>query len=162
MLTEQVAWTNVTLTVPRNLHLKFGQNQISNSWYISDMDKCWLDKYHHNGCAIFSSKNDHEIETVVLLTITLMNSIKWVTTFSLIFHFHSKISQRKLFFSHMSDTLGTYGNTLFTLLFIEFFRLPRGIKFPSRTFSNSPLFLIFSYLVKSRLRHWHWRNTRRR
>ena len=36
---------------------------------------------------IFFSKNDHEIEPVVLHTINSMNSTKWVTTFSWIFHF---------------------------------------------------------------------------
>ena len=39
---------------PRRLPLKFSQNRVSNIWYIPDMDKCcqdkcWLDKYHHNG-----------------------------------------------------------------------------------------------------------------
>ena len=36
---------------------------------------------------IFFSKNDREIEPVVLHTINPMNSTKWVTTFSWIFHF---------------------------------------------------------------------------
>jgi len=29
---------------PRNLPLKFGQNQVNNSWDILDMDKCRQDK----------------------------------------------------------------------------------------------------------------------
>ena len=33
---------------PRNLLLKFGQNRVSNSWYIPDMDKCCLDKSSHD------------------------------------------------------------------------------------------------------------------
>ena len=69
-----VAWTNVTLTFlghmlpgqmshwhllcvkdgPRNLPLKFGQNRVSNSWDITDMDKCCkdiccMDKCHLDG-----------------------------------------------------------------------------------------------------------------
>ena len=39
-----VAWTNVPMTFViyglRNLPLKFGQNRISNSWDIPDMEKC--------------------------------------------------------------------------------------------------------------------------
>ena len=35
----------------------------------------------------FISKNAHEVEPVVLHTINSMNSTKWVTTFSWIFHF---------------------------------------------------------------------------
>ena len=36
---------------PRTLPLKFGQNHVSNSWYLPDIDKCcqdkfWLDKCH--------------------------------------------------------------------------------------------------------------------
>ena len=37
--------------------------------------------------AIFSSKNDREIEPVVLHTINPLNSTQWVTTFLCIFHF---------------------------------------------------------------------------
>ena len=54
-----VAWTNVPVTFksvqdgPRNLTLKFCQNQVSNSWDIPDMDKCCqskccLDKCRHD------------------------------------------------------------------------------------------------------------------
>ena len=38
----------MTLDVPRNLHLMFHQNWVRNSWDIADMDKCRLDKYHHD------------------------------------------------------------------------------------------------------------------
>ena len=33
------------LDVPKNLPLKFNQNQVSNIWDIPDMDKCHLDKW---------------------------------------------------------------------------------------------------------------------
>ena len=35
---------------PRNLLLKFGQNQVSNSWDIPDMDKCRQDKSYLDKC----------------------------------------------------------------------------------------------------------------
>ena len=35
---------------PRNLRLKFGQNRVSNSWDIPDMDKCRLDKCRLDKC----------------------------------------------------------------------------------------------------------------
>ena len=40
---------------PRDLPLKFGQNRVSNSGYIPDMDKCpldkcCLDKYRGDSC----------------------------------------------------------------------------------------------------------------
>ena len=39
---------------PRNLHLKFGQNQISNSWDISEMNKCHQDKFCLDKCHRYS------------------------------------------------------------------------------------------------------------
>ena len=48
-----VAWTNATMTIgPRNLLLKFGQNEV-NIWDVPDMykycmDKCCLDNCHHD------------------------------------------------------------------------------------------------------------------
>ena len=43
---------------PRNLLLKFGQNQVSNNWDIPDMNKCrhdksCLDKYYHDSRNLF-------------------------------------------------------------------------------------------------------------
>ena len=35
---------------PRNLPLKFGQNQVSDSWNVPDMDKCCKDKCCLNRC----------------------------------------------------------------------------------------------------------------
>ena len=46
---------------------------------------------------IFFSKNDCEIEPVVLPTINPMNSTKWVTTFSWIFHFVLIYFSQKIF-----------------------------------------------------------------
>ena len=47
-----VAWTNVTMTVsicfkdgPRNLPLKFGQNLVSNSRDITDIEFVWVGGY---------------------------------------------------------------------------------------------------------------------
>ena len=37
---------------PRNLLLKFGQNQVSNSWDIPDMDKCCQDKCCKDKCCL--------------------------------------------------------------------------------------------------------------
>ena len=37
-------WLEYIQDGPRNLPLKFGQNQVSNSWDIPDMDKCRQDK----------------------------------------------------------------------------------------------------------------------
>ena len=42
---------------PRNLPLKFGQNQVTNSWDIPDVDKCrqdkcCLDKYRGDSCSL--------------------------------------------------------------------------------------------------------------
>ena len=45
----------------------------------------------------FFSKNDHEIEPVVLHTINPMNSSKCVTTFSWIFHFSLIDFSKKIF-----------------------------------------------------------------
>ena len=39
---------------PRNLHLKFGQNRVSISWNIPDMDKCLQDKYWQDKCRHYS------------------------------------------------------------------------------------------------------------
>ena len=39
---------------PRNLHLKFGQNRISNSWDISEMNKCHQDKFCLGKCHCYS------------------------------------------------------------------------------------------------------------
>ena len=52
--------------------------------------------------ATFSSKNDREIELVVSHTINPVNSTKWVTTFSWIFHFSLKDFLKKMYeiFSH--------------------------------------------------------------
>ena len=47
--------------------------------------------------AIFFSKNDREIEPVVLHTINPMNSTKWVTSFSWIFHFSLIDFSKKIF-----------------------------------------------------------------
>ena len=46
MLPEQMSLSQLEYVKkgPRNLLLKFGQNQISNSWDIPDMDKCPHDK----------------------------------------------------------------------------------------------------------------------
>ena len=46
---------------------------------------------------IFFSKNDREIEPVVLHTINPMNSTKWVTSFSWIFHFLLIDFSKKIF-----------------------------------------------------------------
>ena len=35
---------------PKNLALKFGQKQVTNSWYIPDMDKRRQDKCRLNKC----------------------------------------------------------------------------------------------------------------
>ena len=56
----------------------------------------------------FFSKNDCEIELVVLHTINPMKSTKWVTTFSWIFHFSLKDFTKK-FFSQMLDAFGVCG-----------------------------------------------------
>ena len=45
----------------------------------------------------FFSKNDREIEPVVLHTINPMNSTKWVTSFSWIFHFSLIDFSKKIF-----------------------------------------------------------------
>ena len=50
-----------------------------------------------NFFAIFFSKNDREIEPVVLHTINPMNSTKWVTSFSWIFHFSLIDFSKKIF-----------------------------------------------------------------
>ena len=50
---------------------------------------------HH--FAIFFSKNDCEIELVVLHTINPVKSTKWVTTFSWIFHFSLKDFSKKIY-----------------------------------------------------------------
>ena len=60
----------------------------------------------------FFSKNDREIEPVVLHTINPMNSTKWVTSFSWIFHFSLIDFSKKIFeilFSQMPDALGVCG-----------------------------------------------------
>ena len=54
-----------------------------------------LDKMHF--LAIFFNKNDREIEPVVLHTINPMNSTKWVTSFSWIFHFLLIDFSKKIF-----------------------------------------------------------------
>ena len=41
---------------PRNLHLKFGKNQVSNTWDIPDMDKCYQDK-----CCLDKCHADYQI-----------------------------------------------------------------------------------------------------
>ena len=55
MLLEQMSPRQLTSVKVglRKLTLKFGQNQVSNSWYIADMDKCCkvkfcLDKCHRD------------------------------------------------------------------------------------------------------------------
>ena len=55
---------------------------------------------------IFLSKNDREIEPVVLHTINPMNSTKWVTSFSWIFHF-SLIDFSKKIFENLFHKWGT-------------------------------------------------------
>ena len=63
-------------------------------------------------CLIFFSKNDREIEPVVLHTINPMNSTKCVTTFSWIFHFSFIDFSRKIYetiFSQMGNALWVYG-----------------------------------------------------
>ena len=40
---------------PRKLTLKLGQNQVSNSCYITDMDKCLQDKCGVDKCSFDSS-----------------------------------------------------------------------------------------------------------
>ena len=57
--------------------------------------------------AIFFSKNDREIEPVVLHTINPQNSTKWVTTFSWIFHF-LLIDFSKKIFDFFSQMPGNY------------------------------------------------------
>ena len=47
--------------------------------------------------AIFFSKNDREIELVVLHTINPVKSTKWATTFSWIFHFSLIDFSKKIF-----------------------------------------------------------------
>ena len=47
--------------------------------------------------AIFFSRNDREIKPVVLHTINPMNSTKWVTSFSWIFHFSLIDFSKKIF-----------------------------------------------------------------
>ena len=47
--------------------------------------------------AIFFSKNNHEIERVILHTINPVKSTKWLTTFSWIFHFSLKDFSKKIF-----------------------------------------------------------------
>ena len=62
--------------------------------------------------AIFFNKNDHEIELVVLHTINPVNSTKWVTPFSWIFHFSLIGCSKKIFdifFSQMPDASGVNG-----------------------------------------------------
>ena len=61
--------------------------------------------------AIFFSKNDRKIKPVVLHTINPLNSTKWVTTFSWIFHFLLIDFSKKIFdfFSQMPDAFGVCG-----------------------------------------------------
>ena len=51
-------WLESVLYVPRNISLKFHQNQVSNSWNILDIGKyslveCCLDKCHRNSWNLF-------------------------------------------------------------------------------------------------------------
>ena len=39
---------------PGNLLLKFDHNQVSNSWYNPDMDKCYMDKCHFDTWNLFT------------------------------------------------------------------------------------------------------------
>ena len=52
MLPEQMSLWHLEYVKkgPRNLHLKFGHNRASKSWYIADMDKCRLDKCCMDKC----------------------------------------------------------------------------------------------------------------
>ena len=61
--------------------------------------------------AIFFSKNDREIQLVVLHTINPVKSTKWVMTFSLIFHFSLIDFSKKIFdfFLQMPDAFGVCG-----------------------------------------------------
>ena len=59
--------------------------------------------------AIFFSKNDREIEPVVLHTINPMNSTKWVTSFSWIFDF-SLIDFSKKIFEFFFTNACCFGN----------------------------------------------------
>ena len=52
-----------------------------------------------------SKLNNHEIETVVLNTINPMNSKKWVTTFSWIFHFSLADFSKKIYETFFTNAL---------------------------------------------------------
>ena len=43
-------WLASVIDDPRDLSLKFGQNQVNNSWDIPDMDKCRQDKCSPDKC----------------------------------------------------------------------------------------------------------------
>ena len=60
MVPEQMfSWQLATVkNVPRNLHLQFGQNRVSNSLDILDMDKCCHDKCCLDKCLRDSSVQD--------------------------------------------------------------------------------------------------------
>ena len=59
--------------------------------------------------SIFFSKNDREIEPVVLHTINPMNSTKWVTSFSWIFHFSLIDFSKKIFEIFFNKCLMPWG-----------------------------------------------------
>ena len=81
---------DLALTLPRtwlklaNLPLKFGQNRVSNSWDIPDMDKCqldkcWLDKCHRDswdvlrmvpGTYVYSFVKIGSVTAEILLTLS--------------------------------------------------------------------------------------------
>ena len=48
-----VVVVHVVVVDPRNLPLKFGKNWVTNSLDISDMDKCFLDKFQLDSWNLF-------------------------------------------------------------------------------------------------------------
>ena len=58
-----VAWTNVTVTVKsvqnglRNLPLKFGQNRVSNSWDIAEIEFVWVGGGWGGVCTVIFMSN---------------------------------------------------------------------------------------------------------
>ena len=75
---------------------------------LLNLEGLWYEKRRARSCGAnisgysalfcnFFSKNDREIQLVVLHTINPVKSTKWVTTFSCIFHFSLKDFSKKIF-----------------------------------------------------------------
>ena len=82
-------------------------------WPFFFIDFVNISSYKALFCNFFFSKNDREIEPVVLHTINPQNSSKWVTTFSWIFYFSLIYFSKNIFeffFSQMPDSYGGMWN----------------------------------------------------